>query len=196
MELNFVEKKVISSVVEDLQANPALVGEIEETALTQVDPFDFNEAIRTVIRVRGLSAFPRFKDVLESNPKGIGMGAGDFVFGDALFSLLEIGVTAGAGYLGAKLLADSQEDMLGDKLAFEERMLNKDRALEERNTAAMEEYNRLIKEANNKKKSTPSPNYKGSGREESTETDDSLPTWVMPAAIGAGALAVGYIALK
>ena len=64
----------------------------------------------------------------------------------------------------------------------------------------MEEYNRLIQQANDKKKNNPAPNYRGSGRGDggggSEETDDELPTWLMPAAIGAGALVVGYVALK
>jgi hypothetical protein len=197
MDLNFVEKKVVKAVVEDLQSNPDLVGEIQEVALMQLDPFDFHKAIESVIRVRGLGSFPRLEAVLESYPKGVGMGL-EFSLGDAFFSLLEIGVVAGAGYMGAKLLADSQEDMFGDKMAFEQRMADRQFEADARGTAAMEEYNRQIKRANDKKQNNPAPNYRGSGRGAGAgaETDDELPTWLVPAAIGAGALVVGYVALK
>lgn len=199
MELNFAEKKVIKAVVEDLKNNPTLVGLIEETALTQNNPLDFQEALRTVIRVRGIGLFPRFKAVLEEVPENSGMSAADFSFGEAMFSLLEVGVTAGAGYMGAKLMADTQEDMLRDKIGFEERMANREFEVAEKQAAAMEEYNRLISQANSDPKNQPPRTSSGSSRSSSgsgTTQEEGLPKWVMPVAIGAGALAVGYVALK
>jgi len=190
VELSEVEKSVVTAMVADLESNPSLVAQIESYAQMQSNPYDFTEAILKAMKVDGLKDFPHFQAIKErffpSGGLGIEIDWGD-LFGAAL--------TAGAGYLTAKMSLSHNKDMANLKFGFDQRMF--DRTLEEKakTRLANETLAKAISDAN---KSTDTRNRSGytGGGGGTTGGEDELPGWVIPAAIGAGVLVVGYVVLK
>jgi len=193
MELTTEEATVVTAMVGDLDSDPALVAQIQSFAKMQSNPYDFGEAVLTAMRVDGMSAFPRVKEIMEKDQNFPSSGLGDIDWGDVLGAA----ITAGAGYFTAKMAMDHQGDMADLKLGFEQRMF--DRTLEEKalTRKANEELAKQIKDAKDAaNRRSLSTGYTGEGGDENGD-DEGLPSWVIPVGAGvAGLLVVGIIVLK
>ena len=77
-------------------------------------------------------------------------------------------------------------------LRKDERMFNRTMEEKEKTRLSNEALTKAIQDAN--KSTTKRTGYTGGGN--GNGDTDSMPEWVVPAAIGAGALVVGFVALK
>lgn len=189
MELSEVDKAVVSAIVADLDSDPALVAQIKAFAQMQSNPYDFGQAVMRAMGVDGLKAFPRFQEIVNRYFPHSGLGI-DIDWGD----IIGAGITAAAGYFIADMTIDHQKDMAEMKIGFDERMFNRTMDEKEKTRLANEALTKAIQEANNSTKKR--TGYTGSGNGNGNGDNDSMPDWVVPAAIGAGALVVGFVALK
>ena len=187
MELSEVDKAVVSAIVADLDSDPALVAQIKAYAQMQSNPYDFGQAVMRAMGVDGLKAFPRFQEIVNRYFPHSGLGM-DIAWGD----IIGAGLTAATGYFIADMKIDHEKDMAEMKMGFEERMFNRTMDEKEKTRLANEALAKAIQEANNSTKKR--TGYTGSGN--GNGDNDSMPDWVVPAAIGASALVVGFVALK
>jgi hypothetical protein len=182
------DQRAIQAISEDLESNPSLSFAITSYARglgSQIS--DYEEAVKLALR-QDIDLFPRFKEVLQDNPKpDAGMGL-KFDLGKLATDVLTAGITAGGTILAMKEGGKAQQRLLDSQLAFERESMDRADASAK---AKEKELNDLIESMKNQ----PGPITQGGPGGPLTKTEEDFMTKVKPYLpyIGAGAVGIGVL---